>query len=173
MTLRIQGSGRGDEDTGRLPESPAGSWLFGLRLLAGGWFLSEGLTKYLQPGEFGAGWFLETRETIVSPLLNLFAGGASEAVVNLLVPAVEVVVGLALILGLGTRTGAAIGSMMLGALYLGLEQWHRGLVNTQLLGVVLFCTLIVFGAGRVLGLDSYLEATGVVERRPWLRYFLG
>jgi len=42
-----------------------------------------------------------------------------------------------------------------------------------LMGLVLFVTIIVFGAGRVWGVDSYLETTDLVGNRPWLRYLLG
>ncbi|GAA0269095.1 hypothetical protein GCM10009000_101600 [Halobacterium noricense] len=40
------------------------------------------------------------------------------------------------------------------------------------------CPIAAFGAGRVLGLDQYIEQYDVggealVERYPWLRYLLG
>jgi thiosulfate dehydrogenase [quinone] large subunit len=57
--------------------------------------------------------------------------------------------------------------------YFGGEHWRRGLVNGDLFGLVLFLTVIVVGAGRVLGVDAYLEATDAVKNRPWLRYLLG
>jgi thiosulfate dehydrogenase [quinone] large subunit len=55
----------------------------------------------------------------------------------------------------------------------GNEAWRRGFVNGELLGLVLFITVIVVGAGRVWGLDQYLERTTFVESNPWLRYLLG
>ncbi|WP_246983322.1 hypothetical protein [Halorientalis marina] len=55
----------------------------------------------------------------------------------------------------------------------GNEAWRRGFVNGELLGLVLFITAIVVGAGRVWGLDQYLERTTLVESNPWLRYLLG
>jgi thiosulfate dehydrogenase [quinone] large subunit len=57
--------------------------------------------------------------------------------------------------------------------YFGGEHWRRGLVNGDLFGLLLFLTIIFVGAGRVLGIDAYIETTGVVENRTWLRYLLG
>jgi len=44
----------------------------------------------------------------------------------------------------------------------------RGLTLT---GLALL--LDAFGAGRILGLDSYIEDTEIVRNNEWLRYFLG
>ena len=150
-----------------------GYWVVFLRLLMGWWFLHEGLNKYITPGDFTPGWFLEKTGTIVSPVLNAFAGGQTEAAVTILIPIGEVLIGLGLILGALTRTAAFFGAVMMFFFYFGGEHWRRGLVNGDLFGLVLFLTIIVVGAGRVLGIDAYLEATDIVDNRPWLRYFLG
>lgn len=150
-----------------------GYWLVFLRLLAGWWFLYEGLEKYATPGQFRPGWFLEKTGTLVSPVLNPLAGGATEAAVAFAVPLGEVLIGVGLIAGAFTRTAAFFGAALLFFLYFGLEQWRRGLVNGELLGLVLFLSVVVFGAGRVLGVDAYLERTAFVADRPWIRYLLG
>ncbi len=163
----------GREYTLDLSGKLTGYWLVFLRLLVGWWFLHEGLNKYATPGSFGAGWFLEKRGTIVSPVLNAFAGGTTEAAIDALVPLGELLIGVGLILGALTRTAAFFGAFMMFVFYFGSEHWRRGLVNGDLLGLVLFVTIIVFGAGRVWGIDSYLETTSTVRDRPWLRYLLG
>ncbi|MDX1745354.1 MAG: DoxX family protein [Halobacteriales archaeon] len=150
-----------------------GHWLLFLRLLVGWWFLHEGLNKYATPEPFRAGWFLEKTGTIVSPVLNAFAGGATEAAVNLLIPVGEVLIGLGLILGCLTRLASFFGAFMMFFFYFGEEAWRRGFVNGDLFGLVLFLTLVVFGAGRVWGLDAVIERTDTVAERPWLRYLLG
>jgi len=150
-----------------------GYWLLFLRLLVGWWFLHEGLNKYATPGPFRAGWFLEKTGTIVSPVLNAFAGGATEAAVNVLIPMGEVLIGLGLVLGCLLRLASFSGAFMMFFLYFGEESWRRGLVNGDLFGLVLFLTLVVFGAGRIWGIDARIERTTFVENHPWVRYLLG
>ena len=106
-------------------------------------------------------------------MLNAFAAGATEAWVNAVIPIGEVLIGLGLILGALTRTAALFRAAMLFFFYFGGEHWRHGLVNSDLLGLVLFVTILVFGAGRVWRIDSYLEQTEIVRARPWLRYLLG
>lgn len=173
MVQQLQMTIVGQEYTLSLSEKLTGYWLVFLRLLLGWWFLHEGLNKYATAGQFRSGWFLEKTGTIVSPVLNAFAGGATEMAVNFVVPVGELLIGIGLILGALTRTAAFFGAFMTFFFYFGSEHWRRGLVNGDLLGLVLFVTIIVFGAGRVWGVDSYLETTDIVQSRPWLRYLLG
>jgi thiosulfate dehydrogenase [quinone] large subunit len=56
--------------------------------------------------------------------------------------------------------------------YLGNADWAHGIVNGDLMGLMLFVTLGVLGAGRVLGLDAILEKTGIGETRA-AKYLLG
>jgi thiosulfate dehydrogenase [quinone] large subunit len=170
-TLSMMILGRGY--TLELSEKVTGYWFLFLRLLVGWWFLHEGLNKYATPGAFSAGWFLEKTGTLVSPVLNAFAGGSSEAAINVIVPLGEVLIGVGLILGALTRSAAFFGAVMMFFFYFGGEHWRRGLVNGELLGLLLFVTIILVGAGRVWGVDAYLEQTTIVRNRPWLRYLLG
>jgi thiosulfate dehydrogenase [quinone] large subunit len=170
-TLSLMILGRGY--TLELSEKVTGYWFLFLRLLVGWWFLHEGLNKYATPGAFSAGWFLEKTGTLVSPLLNAFAGGPTEATINVIVPLGEVLIGVGLILGALTRSAAYFGAVMMFFFYFGGEHWRRGLVNGELLGLLLFVTIILVGAGRVWGVDAYLEQTTIVRNRPWLRYLLG
>jgi thiosulfate dehydrogenase [quinone] large subunit len=56
--------------------------------------------------------------------------------------------------------------------YLGNAAWSHGLVNGDLLGLLAFVTLGVLGAGRVLGLDAYIEDMDIGSSRP-MKYVLG
>jgi thiosulfate dehydrogenase [quinone] large subunit len=54
----------------------------------------------------------------------------------------------------------------------------HGFVNGDLTYLVVFLTVAALGAGRILGLDSYIEeyevgGTPLVERWPALEYILG
>lgn len=173
MTQRLQLTVLGRQCTLNLSGTLTGYWIVFLRLLAGWWFLHAGWNKYATPGEFSAGWFLERTGTVVSPILTAFAGGGTEAFVNSIVPVGELLIGLGLILGLLTRLASVFGAFMMFFFYFGNEAWRRGFVNGDLLGLVLFLTIVVFGAGRVWGVDQYIERTALVQSNPWLRYVLG
>lgn len=170
---RLQTAVLGREYTLTLSGKLTGYWIVFLRLLVGWWFLHEGLNKYANPDPFRAGWFLEKTGTIVSPIFNAFAGGTTEVAVNLLIPLGEILIGLGLILGAMTRTASFFGAFMMFFFYFGSEQWRRGFVNGQLMGLILFVTIIVFGAGRIWGIDAYIEKTAFVRAHPWVRYLLG
>lgn len=172
MTQELETSVLGRRWTLELPETATGYWLVFLRLLTGWWFLRAGLRKYTTPGSFDAGWFLEKPGTLVSPVLNAFAGGWTEAMVNAVVPAGEVLIGLGLLLGLLTRLAALNGAVLLCFFYFGNEAWRRGFVNGDLLGLVAMLTVLLFGAGRIWGVDAYLEGTSFVRGHDWLRYLL-
>jgi thiosulfate dehydrogenase [quinone] large subunit len=155
----------------------AGYWIVALRVITGYWFLHAGFTKFsFVAGEpFDASGYLLNASA--SPIAGLFAWVGSTPwmleFTNVAIPMGEFLIGLGLILGLLTRTAAFFGTFMLFFFYFGAEHWRRGLVNGELLGLVLFVTIVVFGAGRVWGIDSYLETTDLVRNRPWLRYLLG
>jgi thiosulfate dehydrogenase [quinone] large subunit len=60
-----------------------------------------------------------------------------------------------------------------GGLLVGLPSPHGWVVDDHLVYLFLLFGLGAFGAGRILGVDAWLERTGIVENNPWLRYLLG
>ena len=60
-----------------------------------------------------------------------------------------------------------------GGLLQGLPIAHGWVIDDHIVYAALLFGLGAFGAGRILGLDAYLERTSVVRNNPWLRYFLG
>jgi thiosulfate dehydrogenase [quinone] large subunit len=60
-----------------------------------------------------------------------------------------------------------------GGLLAGLPVAHGWVIDDHLVYAVLLFGLGAFGAGRILGVDAYVEDTGVVQSNPWLRYLLG
>jgi thiosulfate dehydrogenase [quinone] large subunit len=148
-------------------------WIAFLRLITGWWFFHAGLEKYMAPEPFSAAWFVGQSGTIVSPLMSPFSSGAGLAFVNLMIPLGQVLIGLALMLGVLTRFAAFWGAFLMFFFYFVNQEWAFGFVNGNLMGLLLFVTVVVFGAGRVWGLDGYLERTDTVRNNPWLRYFLG
>jgi thiosulfate dehydrogenase [quinone] large subunit len=55
----------------------------------------------------------------------------------------------------------------------GLPVAHGWVVDDHLVYAALLFGLGAVGAGRVLGLDAYIERLAVVRNNRWLRYLLG
>jgi len=49
----------------------------------------------------------------------------------------------------------------------------HGMVNSDLMGLLLFVTVMILAAGRYYGLDAVIEKMQFVQQRPKLRYLLG
>lgn len=157
-------------------DAPWGAyWMVFLRVIAGWWFLNAGLGKVMESGLLydTTGWLqFGTQGTIVYPVTSWFAANAA-VIPNFMVPWGQVAIGLGLLLGCMTRLAAANGAILAFFFYFGNAGWSHGFVTSELLGMMVFLTIAVLGAGRVLGLDGYLETTALVERHPRLRYLMG
>ncbi|WP_418281747.1 DoxX family protein [Halorubrum sp. DTA98] len=150
-------------------------WMLFLRLTMGWWFMAAGLGKIMEYGVFydAHGWMMfATEGTIIHPVTAWFAANAVW-LPNLLIPWGQFAIGLGLLVGCLTRLAAANGAFLMFFFYFGNADWGNGFVNGDLFGLLLFLTLIVFGAGRVFGIDARLESTEIVENNQWLRYLMG
>lgn len=165
----------GTEVSLRLDEHWTAYWLVFLRMITGWWFMHAGLEKLVENGPVGfdaTGWIMGSEGTIVYPIMSWFATNAP-VLPNIMVPWGQFLIGVGLILGCLTRLAAFNGVILLFFLYFGNADWAHGFVNGELLGLLLFATVLLFGAGRVFGVDAYLEGTDVVKNNPKLRYLLG
>ena len=98
--------------------------------------------------------------------------------VNVAVPWGEVLIGLGLLVGTFTRLAAFWGAFMMLLFYFGNWDVAHGYINGDFAYMLVFLAVAAFGAGRIYGLDDYIEqydADGrpLVERHPWTRYLLG
>jgi thiosulfate dehydrogenase [quinone] large subunit len=109
--------------------------------------------------------------TIIGPVTTWFAANAPWFA-NFMIPWGELLIGLVVMVGALTRLAAFFGSFLMFFFYFGNADWEHGFVNGDLMGLLLFLTIIVFAAGRIWGIDAYLEETSTVTERPWLRYVL-
>lgn len=159
--------------------SLVGYWTVFLRIVVGYWFLMAGLTKYawFPGGEAfsAAGWMTgATQGTLVHGFLSWVAGvPVLLTFTNVMIPLGETLIGLGVLLGAFVRLASIFGAFLMAFFYLGNANFAHGYVNSEFMGLVLFLTLIVWGAGRIYGVDGFLEATATVRRHPWLRYLLG
>lgn len=152
-----------------------GYWLVFIRLMMGWWFLASGLSKIMEYGVFydSYGYLMfATEGSVIYPVTSWFAENAVW-LPDLLVPWGQFAIGLGLIFGVLTRLAAANGAFLMAFFYLGGQGWENGFMTGEMAGILLFLTIIVFGAGRVWGLGSYLENTKLVQKYPKLRYLLG
>ncbi|WP_265109875.1 DoxX family protein [Halosolutus halophilus] len=157
-------------------------FILALRLMMGLAFFQSGLDKVLS-GEFGAGGYLTGAvPDSGSPAADLFVAMGNTPwfvdFVNVAVPWGELLIGLGLLFGAFTRLAAFWGAFMMLLFYLGNWDVAHGYINGDFAYMLVFLSVAAFGAGRILGLDTYIEGYEIdgqplVERYPWTRYILG
>ncbi|MFC6836804.1 DoxX family protein [Halomarina ordinaria] len=168
--------------TGRAHDLAA--WfVLALRLMIGYAFLYAGWTKVVAAEPFDArGYLVGVAATNGNPLEGVFYWmGTTDwlvALANVAVPWGELLIGLGLVVGALTRLAAFFGALLMVLFYFGNWDVAHGVVNGDLAYALVFLTVAALGAGRILGLDAYLERYEVdgeplVERYPVLDYVLG
>ncbi|NHN43288.1 DoxX family protein [Halorubellus sp. JP-L1] len=158
-------------------------FVLALRLTFGYAFLAAGLEKVLEAGWSAQGYLANVAAVNGNPLAGTFAWMAETAwfvsFVDLAVPWGELLIGIGLVVGLLVRLAAFWGAFMMAMFYFGNWSIEHGIVNSDLAYVVVFLAIAAFGAGRILGLDAYVEsyefADGrtLLEKYPRLDYVLG
>lgn len=149
-------------------------WSFLLRLIVGWWLFHAGIHKLLESGvSYNAKWFVTQEGLVLSPVMNVFSDGLLYGFVQFMVPVGETLIGLGLLVGCLVRLASFFGAFLMIFFVTTNRDWANGFVNGDLMGLLLFATMIVLAAGRIWGIDAYLEQTSVVKNNPWLRYLLG
>ena len=159
------------------------------RIVIGVIFLWAGLEKAIGAGlgvwnadgflEFGTvgslGWPFVTGEvaegTIFNPTHDFWAGlvgTAASDVIAYLVPLGQIGIGVSLILGLFTRFGAAMGTLMMLFFFVAAWDFQFGIVNQHLTYAVVTFGLAVIGAGNYYGLDAIVGPMVGPTLRRWI-----
>ncbi|EJN59563.1 DoxX family protein [Halogranum salarium B-1] len=145
-------------------------------------FLQAGLGKLLGGGFDAAGYLQNVPSANGSPLAGVFVSMAQTPwfmdVVNVAVPWGQVCIGLGLIVGCLTRLAAFWGAFMMVMFYFGNWDIAHGYINGDFAYMLVFLSVAAFGAGRIFGLDAYIERYEVdgvplADRYPWAQYVLG
>ncbi|WP_226041433.1 DoxX family protein [Natrinema sp. DC36] len=157
-------------------------FILALRLMIGLAFFQSGADKVLS-GEFSASGYLQNAPAANgSPVADLFVSMGNIPwfvdFVNIAVPWGEVLIGLGVLLGTMTRLAAFFGAFMMLLFYLGNWDVTHGYINGDFAYMLVFLSVAAFGAGRIFGLDRYIESYEIdgqplVERYPRIRYLLG
>jgi thiosulfate dehydrogenase [quinone] large subunit len=154
-----------------------------------GWTLFQGgvtkLVTYLDAdpsNDWTAAGFLLNAIPEGNPLAWLWPILAEAPLIDVLNVAGLTLTGLGLILGAFVRWNAFWGAVMMlfywlaalqGGLLAGLPVAHGWVVDDHLVYAALLFGLGAIGAGRVLGVDAWLERREAVRSNPWLRLVLG
>ena len=151
-----------------LPQDTAAAFLMPLTLLLRltmGWiFIWSGFDKLFN--DFSAAGFL-TNATH-GPLGGWFQSlGTNQTALDVINPLViwgQILIGVSLTFGLFTRGGLFWGAVMMLLFYLAqLPPANNPFMDEHLVYIVVFGLLGALGAGRIFGLDAW------VERLPWVR----
>ena len=155
--------------------------LVALRIIMGWVMFQGGIVKVLDPSWTAAGYLTHAIPE-GNPLASWFAGMAGSATIDFLVPWGLTLTGIGLIFGIFTRWSAFWAAFMMmmfwaasltGGLAAGLPVAHGWVVDDHLVYAVLLFGLGAFGAGRMFGLDAWIEELEFVKTNSWLKYFLG
>ncbi|MFD1687323.1 DoxX family protein [Halobellus litoreus] len=157
-------------------------FILALRLMIGVAFFQSGIDKVLSGSFSAAGYLQNAPPANGSPVAGLFVAMGETPwfvdFVNIAVPWGEVLIGLGVIFGALTRLAAFWGAFMMLLFYLGNWEISHGYINGDFAYMLVFLSVAAFGAGRILGLDAYIEQYEVggeplIQRYPWMRYLLG
>lgn len=150
-------------------------WLAILRVLTGWWFFHAGVTKLIEDGlaySYGPAYMQQMTGTALGPI-PVWMGNNLAWLIAPGVPLFETLIGLALMAGLLTRLASVGGVFFMTLFWIGNAGFGHGLVSGDFMGLLLFMTVLVLGAGRYYGLDAIVEKTRFVQQRPKLKYLLG
>ena len=152
-----------------------------LRIVMGWTLFQAGITKVLNP-EWTAAGFLKFAIPEGNPFMSLWAGFAGNPIIDFLVAWGLTLTGFGLLIGALVRWNAFWGAFMMimfwmASLMGGLDQFlpleHGWVVDDHIVYAVLLFGLGALGAGRIFGVDAFLEKTAFVRNNRWVRYFLG
>lgn len=139
-----------------------------LRLTMGWIFVWAGFDKLIR-GFSASGFLIHGTQ---GPLTGWFQGlGENTTAVSVIDPLVvwsQILIGIALIFGIGFRWAALWGAVQMFFFYIAaFPPAHNPFMDEHLVYIIVLGALGALGAGRILGLDA------VIERLPWVRRIPG
>lgn len=145
-----------------------------------GWILLQGaLTKIFNPSWTAAGYLSNVPSG--NPFTAYWGLMAGNPLVDQLVIWGLLLTGICLMVGAFTRLSVFSASIMMmlfwassleGGILQGFPVAHGWVINSDIVYVILMVAAAEFGAGRILGVDAYLEETDIVKNNSWLKHFL-
>jgi thiosulfate dehydrogenase [quinone] large subunit len=145
-----------------------------LRLVMGWIFVWSGFDKLIR-GFDSSGFLINaTQGPLHGWFVSLGENTAATDVINPLVVWGQILIGLALIFGLGTRFALFSAAAMMFMFYIAeFPPANNPFMDEHLVYIVVFGMLGALGAGRILGLDALVERLPWVRKIPALNFILG
>lgn len=147
--------------------------LFALRLMMGWVFFYAGIVKVIDPNWSARGFLLNVDPA--NPLVDVWAAMADWA--WLLTPLNQVgltLIGIALILGVFFRLSAFFGAIMMLFYWAASYPFPDAIfIDFHLIYAFLLFALGAAGAGRIIGVDQWIEELDIVKNNPRLTLLLG
>ena len=159
------------------------------RALFGFFFIWSGLAKVIHNGDWmGIQWFKGSEESpgelylflnySTGPFKGLWVEVANNAaamdVIAVLVVVGQILVGLGIFFGILTRLSFFFaGTMMLTFYSVNLWPAYNPFLNEYIFYIGIFAVLGALGAGRVVGIDAWIEERPFVKKHHWLAWVLG
>ncbi len=139
-----------------------------LRIVLGGAMLEASLDKIIGGG-FSISGYVSNGS---GPFASWFAHFSSASgVLSPLVMSGELLIGVALILGVFLRFGSFCGAVMMVLYYLPYLPPENGWISQQIIYMLVFITLMFSGSGYFLGIDRL--AINLEKKWPGLKWVLG
>jgi len=145
-----------------------------LRLTMGWIFLWSGMDKLVT--DFSASGFLvnATQGPLGGWFQDLGRNQTALDVINPLVIWGQILIGTTLVLGLFTRAGLFWGAVMVMMFYLAqFPPANNPFMDEHLVYILIFGLLGALGAGRILGVDAWIERIPWVKRNRVVTLLLG
>ena len=147
-----------------------------LRLALGWVFLYAGLTKVLSPDWTAAG-YLKGAKTFTD-LYQWFAADANIGWVSFLNQWGQVLIGAAMILGIGVRIASWGGALMMLLYYFPVLVFPKigansYLVDEHIIYALVFLVFGALGSQSTWGVSAWLKSKGLLQNPAWLARILG
>lgn len=149
-------------------------WL--LRIALGWLFLYSGFTKIVNP-DWSAAGYLQGAKTFAG-FYHWLAQPGIISTVDFMNEWGQLLLGIALLLGIGVRLSATLGAVLMLLYYFPVLDWpHIGktayLVDDHIIYALALLVLAAFRAGRVWGLENWCANLPLCRKYPTLRNWLG
>lgn len=147
-----------------------------LRICLGWLFFYSGITKVLNP-DWSAAGYLQGAKTL-APIYQWLLQPDILPVVNFLNEWGQLVLGIALLLGVFVRLGGILGIALMLLYYLPVLEFpyigkNAFIVDEHIVYAVALLLLAAFQAGRIWGLENWCSQLPICSKYPRLRWWLG
>ncbi len=147
-----------------------------LRLSLGWLFFYSGITKILNPDWTAAG-YLNAAKTFAG-VYHWFASPGVIPLINFVNEWGQLILGIALILGIFVRLGSIFGAVLMLLYYLPILEFpyigkNSFIVDEHVIYALALLLLGVLHAGRVWGLENWCSRLPICAKYPRLRYWIG